>query len=182
MALGTRWYVKYEECNRSLHSRILWQLLVCSKKNGLCFLVTVWVRNLCILHRSQSFFCRWCSQRQSKHQKSLLNPRCCGAKAHIRPATLTAAAAVGTTVPAKACHHSHCSLSSNSFHGQITQKAVHQLSDQENKKISLRKFLEQTTLKLCDLLFSWIYSPGNKVLVRQVCQVTPPGNYFLQKF
>ena len=35
---------------------ILWQLLVCSKKNGLCFLVTVWVRNLCILHRSQSFF------------------------------------------------------------------------------------------------------------------------------
>ena len=71
---------------------ILWQLLVCSKKNGLCFLVTVWVRNLCILHRSQSFFCRWCSQRQSKHQKSLLNPRCCGAKAHIRPATLAAAA------------------------------------------------------------------------------------------
>ena len=27
----------------------------------------------------------------------------------------------------------HCSVSSNSFHGQITQKAVHQISDPENK-------------------------------------------------
>ena len=35
---------------------------------------------------------------------------------------------------------SHCFVSSNSFHGQITQKAVHQLSDPENKK-----FLEQTS-------------------------------------
>ena len=94
---------------------ILWQLLVCSKKNGLCFLVTVWVRNLCILHRSQSFFCRWCSQRQSKHQKSLLNPRCCGAKAHIRPATLAAAAAAAAaTVPVTACHHCFLQLSSSS--------------------------------------------------------------------
>ena len=93
---------------------ILWQLLVCSKKNGLCFLVTVWVRNLCILHRSQSFFCRWCSQRQSKHQKSLLNPRCCGAKAHIRPATLAAAAVAATPVPAMACHHCFLQLSSSS--------------------------------------------------------------------
>ena len=30
----------------------------------------------------------------------------------------------------------HCSFSSNSFHGQITQKAVHQISDPENKKCS----------------------------------------------
>ena len=30
----------------------------------------------------------------------------------------------------------HCSFSSNSFHGQITHKAVHQLSDPENKKCS----------------------------------------------
>ena len=44
-------------------------------------LVTVWVRNLCILHRSQSFLLL--VQRQSKHQKSLLNPRCCGANTHL---------------------------------------------------------------------------------------------------
>ena len=104
---------------------ILWQLLVCSKKNGLCFLVTVWVRNLCILHRSQSFFCRWCSQRQSKHQKSLLNPRCCGAKAHIRPATLAAAAAAAaTTVPATACHHCFLQLSS-SFSSSFDSSLLH---------------------------------------------------------
>ena len=30
----------------------------------------------------------------------------------------------------------HCSVSSNSFHGQITQKAVHQITDPENKKCS----------------------------------------------
>ena len=30
----------------------------------------------------------------------------------------------------------HCFVSSNSFHGQITQKAVHQISDPENKKCS----------------------------------------------
>ena len=112
---------------------ILWQLLVCSKKNGLCFLVTVWVRNLCILHRSQSFFCRWCSQRQSKHQKSLLNPRCCGAKAHIRPATLAAAAVQraaaattvpATTVPATACHHCFLQLSS-SFSSSFDSSLLH---------------------------------------------------------
>ena len=51
-------------------------------------LVTVWVRNLCILHRSQSFLPL--VQRQSKHQKSLLNPRCCGAKARIDAATAAA--------------------------------------------------------------------------------------------
>ena len=49
------------------------------KRTGI--LVTVWVRNLCILHRSQSFLLL--VQRQSKHQKSLLNPRCCGANARI---------------------------------------------------------------------------------------------------
>ena len=35
---------------------------------------------------------------------------------------------------------SHCSVSSNSFHGQITQKAVHQITDPENKKCSHWKF------------------------------------------
>ena len=30
---------------------------------------------------------------------------------------------------------SHCSFSSNSFHGQITQKAVYQITDPENKKM-----------------------------------------------
>ena len=30
----------------------------------------------------------------------------------------------------------HCFVSSNSFHGQITQKAVHQITDSENKKCS----------------------------------------------
>jgi hypothetical protein len=30
----------------------------------------------------------------------------------------------------------HCFVSSNSFHGQITQKAVHQITDPENKKCS----------------------------------------------
>ena len=34
----------------------------------------------------------------------------------------------------------HCSVSSNSFHGQITQKGVHQISDPENKKCSRWKF------------------------------------------
>ena len=43
----------------------------------------------------------------------------------------------------------HCFVSSNSFHGQIIQKAVHQLSDPENKKNSHWIFLEQTTLKPC---------------------------------
>ena len=32
--------------------------------------------------------------------------------------------------------HTHCFVSSNSFHGQITQKAVHQITDPENKKCS----------------------------------------------
>ena len=31
--------------------------------------------------------------------------------------------------------YSHCFVSSNSFHGQITQKAVHQITDLENKKM-----------------------------------------------
>ena len=30
----------------------------------------------------------------------------------------------------------HCAFSSNSFNGQITKKAIHQLSDPENKKCS----------------------------------------------
>ena len=30
----------------------------------------------------------------------------------------------------------HCSVSSNSFHRQIIQKAVHQITDPENKKCS----------------------------------------------
>ena len=30
----------------------------------------------------------------------------------------------------------HCFVSSNSFHEQITQKAVHQITDSENKKCS----------------------------------------------
>ena len=34
------------------------------------------------------------------------------------------------------CRLRHTAVSSNSFHGQIIQKAVHQLSDQENKKCS----------------------------------------------
>ena len=49
---------------------------------------------------------------------------------------------------------SHCSLSSNSFHGQITQKAVHQLSDQENKKCSPWKVFgtnHPQTLRLFEL-------------------------------
>ena len=33
-------------------------------------------------------------------------------------------------------YSTHCSVSSNSFHGQITQKAVHQITDPENKKCS----------------------------------------------
>ena len=33
-------------------------------------------------------------------------------------------------------YRAHCSVSSNSFHGQITQKAVHQIGDPENKKCS----------------------------------------------
>ena len=42
---------------------------------------------------------------------------------------------------------SHCSVSSNSFHGQITQKAVHQITGPENKKGAIEHFWEQTTLK-----------------------------------
>ena len=42
----------------------------------------------------------------------------------------------------------HCFVSSNSFHGQITQKAVHQITDPENKKnVAIDNFLEQTTLQ-----------------------------------
>ena len=36
----------------------------------------------------------------------------------------------------KCQRRAHCFVSSNSFHGQITQKAVHQISDPENKKCS----------------------------------------------
>ena len=36
--------------------------------------------------------------------------------------------------------YAHCFVSSNSFHGQITQKAVHQITDPENKKCSHWKF------------------------------------------
>ena len=35
----------------------------------------------------------------------------------------------------------HCSFSSNSFHGQITQKAVHQLSDPEKKFSALIEWM-----------------------------------------
>ena len=40
----------------------------------------------------------------------------------------------------------HCFVSSNSFHGQITQKAVHQITDSENKNVAIDNFMEQTTL------------------------------------
>ena len=43
----------------------------------------------------------------------------------------------------------HCSVSSNSFHGQITQKAVHQISDPDTKNVAIEIFLEQTTLNTC---------------------------------
>ena len=42
----------------------------------------------------------------------------------------------------------HCAFSSNLFHGQIAQIAIHQLRDKEN--VALEKFFQQTTLKPCD--------------------------------
>ena len=45
----------------------------------------------------------------------------------------------------------HCSVSLYLFHGQITQKAVHQLSDPENKtkNVAIEIFLEQFNFKPC---------------------------------
>ena len=42
----------------------------------------------------------------------------------------------------------HCSVSSNSFHGQITQKAVHQISDPENDILTFSKFLQKKNSRL----------------------------------
>ena len=66
----------------------------------------------------------------------------------------------------------HCSVSSNSFHGQITQKAVHQISDPENKKCSHWFFLEQTTLKTCgfwagEALEAWTWDYLNITLAQK---------------
>ena len=46
-----------------------------------------------------------------------------------------------------ACTLAHCFVSSNSFHGQITQKAVHEITDQKMKIVAIDNFLEQTTLQ-----------------------------------
>ena len=48
----------------------------------------------------------------------------------------------------------HFAFSSNLFHRQIAQIAIHQLGDPP-KNVALEKFLEQTTLKFCDFWSSY---------------------------
>ena len=68
---------------------------------------------------------------------------------------------------------SHCAFSSNLFHGQITQKAIHQLRDPEKEKnVAFEKFLEQTTLKLCKF---WA-GEALEAQTRNCLNITTPWN------
>ena len=68
----------------------------------------------------------------------------------------------------------HCSVSLYLFHGQITQKAVHQLSDPENKKCSHWKFFG--TIYLQTLWFLSRRGPRSPDMCRSL--FIKLGNFF----